>query len=155
MVAGALAIGISLLFRSLTGGPFLPEIASQTLFSLTPGEFESQAVENFGPLAKYSAFIAAIVINFILYGLFGIIADKINAKSKWKGYIGKAFQSSLVAYVILLIISILLITTIQFRTGARTMSSEIGRSSYLREGHKDPQGGRLVSCVYSNRYSSF
>ncbi|MGB8448331.1 MAG: molybdopterin-dependent oxidoreductase [Nitrososphaeraceae archaeon] len=122
IVAGALAIGISLLIRSLTGGPFLPEIASQTLFSLTPGEFESQAVENFGPLAKYSAFIAAIVINFILYGLFGIIADKINAKSKWKGYIGKAFQSSMVAYVILLIISILLITTIQFRTGARTVS---------------------------------
>ena len=57
-----------------------------------------------------------------MYGLFGIIADKINAKSKWKGYIGKAFQSSLVAYVILLIISILLITTIQFRTGARTVS---------------------------------
>ena len=122
MVAGALAIGISLLIRSLTGGPFLPEIASQTLFSLTPGEFESQAVENFGPLAKYSAFIAAIVINFILYGLFGIIADKINAKSKWKGYIGKSFQSSMVAYVILLIISISLITTIQFRTGARTVS---------------------------------
>ena len=57
-----------------------------------------------------------------MYGLFGIIADKINAKSKWKGYIGKAFQSSLVAYVILLIISILLITTIQFGTGARTVS---------------------------------
>ena len=121
IVAGTLAIGISLLIRSLTGGPFLPEIASQTLFSITPGEFESQAVENFGPLAKYSAFIAAIVINFILYGLFGIIADKINAKSKWKGYIGKAFQSSLVAYVILLIISILLITTMQFRTGSRTV----------------------------------
>ena len=118
IVAGALAIGISLLIRSLVGGPFLPELASQTLLSLTPGEFESQAVENFGPLAKYSAFITPIVINFILYGLFGIIADKINAKSKWKGYIGKAFQSSLVAYVILLIISILLITTIQFRTGA-------------------------------------
>lgn len=122
MVTGAIAIGVSLLVRSLTGGPFLPEIASQTLFSLTPGEFESQAVENFGPLAKYSAFIAAIVINFILYGLFGIIADKINAKSKWKGYLGKAFQSSLVAYIILLIISILLINTIQFRTGARTIS---------------------------------
>ena len=59
VVAGALAIGISLLIRSLFGGPFLPELASQTLFSLTPGEFESQAVENFGPLAKYSAFIGS------------------------------------------------------------------------------------------------
>src|SRR4029078_8464092 len=144
MVAGGIAIGISLLIRSLTGGYFLPEIASQTLFSLTPGEFESQAVENFGPLAKYSAFIAAIVINFILYGLFGIIADKINAKSKWKGYLGKAFQSSLVAYVILLIISILLITTIQFRTGARTISIPLLAASLV-----------LPQLVFGFIFSSF
>jgi len=122
IVAGALAIGISLLIRSLAGGPFLPELASQTLFSLTPGEFESQAVENFGPLAKYSAFIAAIVINFILYGLFGILMDKIHNKSKWKTYIGKALQSSLVAYIILFSISILLVTTIQIRTGTRVVA---------------------------------
>src|SRR5437867_39618 len=122
IVAGALAIGVSLLIRLLSGGSFFPELASQTLFSLTPGEFESQAVENFGPLAKYSAFIAAIVINFILYGLFGILVDKIHAKSKWKSYIGKAFQSSIIAYVILLILSILLVTTIQLRTGAIAVS---------------------------------
>ncbi|HEX9319420.1 MAG TPA: hypothetical protein VF884_10840 [Nitrososphaeraceae archaeon] len=122
VVAGALAIGISLLIRSLAGGPFLPELASQTLFSLTPGEFESQAVENFGPLAKYSAFIAAIVLNFILYGLIGILVDKINAKSNWKSYIGKALLPSLVAYVVLFIIFILLVTTIQVRTGANALS---------------------------------
>jgi DMSO/TMAO reductase YedYZ molybdopterin-dependent catalytic subunit len=122
IVSGALAIGISLLIRSLIGGPFLPELASQTLFSLTPGEFESQAVENFGPLAKYSAFIAAILINFILYGFLGILIDKIHAKLKWKSYLGKAFESSIVAYVILLIISILLVSTIQLRTGAVTIS---------------------------------
>ncbi|HEY7108190.1 MAG TPA: molybdopterin-dependent oxidoreductase [Nitrososphaeraceae archaeon] len=122
VVAGALAIGISLLIRSLAGGPFLPELASQTLFALTPGEFESQAVENFGPLAKYSAFIAAIVINFILYGLFGIIAERIYTNSKWKGYIGKALQTSLVAYVILLIISVALIMTIQLRTSSTGVS---------------------------------
>jgi len=122
IVAGALAIGLSLLIRLLSGGSFFPELASQTLFSLTPGEFESQAVENFGPLAKYSAFIAAIVINFILYGVFGILVDKIHAKSKWKSYIGKAFQSSIIAYVILLILSILLVTTIQLRTGAIAVS---------------------------------
>jgi DMSO/TMAO reductase YedYZ molybdopterin-dependent catalytic subunit len=122
IAAGALAIGISLLLRSIFGAAFLPELASQTLFSLTPGEFESQAVESFGPLAKYSAFIAAIVINFILYGLFGLLIDKIHTKSKWKTYIGKAVQSSLVAYAILLIISVTLITTIQLRTGATTIS---------------------------------
>jgi hypothetical protein len=45
--------------RSFAGGPFIPEVASQTLFSLTAGQFESQAVESFGPLAKYSAFTGA------------------------------------------------------------------------------------------------
>jgi hypothetical protein len=122
VAAGALAIAISLLIRSLFGGPFLPELASQTLFSLTPGEFESQAVENFGPLAKYSAFTAAIVINFILYGIFGILIEKIHTKSNWKSYIAKAIQSSLISYIILLVIGILLVTTIQFRTGAKTIS---------------------------------
>ena len=117
IVAGALAIGISLLIRSLVGGPFLPELASQTLFSLTPGEFESQAVENFGPLAKYSAFIAALVINFVLYGLFGILVDKLHSKFPWKGYIGKSLQSALIVYVILLIMAISLLATIQLRSG--------------------------------------
>ncbi|MDQ5869717.1 MAG: molybdopterin-dependent oxidoreductase, partial [Thermoproteota archaeon] len=125
IVAGALAIGISLLIRSLAGGPFIPELASQTLFSLTPGEFESQAVENFGPLAKYSAFVAAIVINFVLYGLFAILVDKIHSKFPWKGYIGKALQSTLVVYVILLIISISLLATIQLRTSGGTVSISV------------------------------
>jgi DMSO/TMAO reductase YedYZ molybdopterin-dependent catalytic subunit len=122
IAAGALAIGISLLIRSLVGGPFLPELASQTLFALTPGEFESQAVENLGPLAKYSAFIAAIVINFILYGLFGILADRIYATSKRKSYFVKALQSSLIAYVILIIISVALLMTVQLRTGTAVVS---------------------------------
>jgi DMSO/TMAO reductase YedYZ molybdopterin-dependent catalytic subunit len=125
IVAGALAISISLLIRSLAGGPFLPELASQTLFSLTPGEFESQAVENFGPLAKYTAFIAAIVMDFILYGLIGILGDQIYVKSKWKSYVRKAFQSSLLAYIILFIVSILLLITIQLRTGTTVFSVSV------------------------------
>src|SRR4029078_304777 len=125
MVAGAIAIGISLLVRSLTGGHFLPEIASQTLFSLTPGEFESQAVENFGPLAKYSAFIAALVINFVLYGLFGILVDKLHNKFPWKGYIGKSLQSALIVYVILLLMAISLLTIIQLRTGGGSISISV------------------------------
>jgi len=60
LAAGAVAIAMSI--RSFAGGSFIPELASQTLFSLTPGQFESQAVENFGPLAKYSAFTGAIII---------------------------------------------------------------------------------------------
>jgi hypothetical protein len=59
---GSVSIGVALLLKSLIGSPFIPELASQTLFSITPGSIESQAVENFGPLAKYSTFIASALI---------------------------------------------------------------------------------------------
>ncbi|MGB6594192.1 MAG: hypothetical protein WBE68_22060, partial [Candidatus Nitrosopolaris sp.] len=116
LAAGAVAIAVSMLMRSFAGGPFIPELASQTLFSLTPGQFESQAVENFGPLAKYSAFTAAIIINFILYGLFAVLITRLHNKFHWKGYLGRARLASVVAYVILLIIAILLVTITEART---------------------------------------
>src|SRR6185436_1141426 len=61
-----------------------------------------------------------------------------------KGYVGKAFQSSLVAYVILLIISILLITTIQFRTSATTISIPLLAASLV-----------LPQLVFGFIFSSF
>ena len=122
IVAGALAIAISLITRSFLGGPFLPELASQTLFSLTPGEFESQAVENFGPLAKYSAFTAAVIVYFVLYGLIGVLVEKIHTRFPFKGYIAKALEASIIAYTILLTISVLLIATLQSRTGTSAIS---------------------------------
>ena len=63
---------VALILRLALSGPFIPEIASQTLFSLTPGSVESQAVGTLGPLAKYSAFIGAIIANLIVYGLSAI-----------------------------------------------------------------------------------
>jgi DMSO/TMAO reductase YedYZ molybdopterin-dependent catalytic subunit len=120
LVAGSISIGVALLLRSFMGLPFIPELASQTLFSITPGAIESQAVENFGPLAKYSAFIASLAINFVLYGIFGIIAEKFHNRYRWDSYIAKAFQSSLVAYIIMAIISVLLLTIIHARLGIST-----------------------------------
>ena len=125
IVAGALAIAISLITRSFLGGPFLPELASQTLFSLTPGEFESQAVENFGPLAKYTAFTAAVIAYFVLYGLIGVLVEKIHTRFPFKGYIAKALQASIIAYTILLTISVLLIATLQSRTGTSAISLSV------------------------------
>ena len=122
LAAGAVAIAISLIIRSFAGGPFIPELASQTLFSLTPGQFESQAVANFGPLAKYSAFAGAIIVNFILYGLFAIWVDRLHKKIHWKGYVGKAILSSVVAYVILLIVTISLVTITEARTHTQPTS---------------------------------
>ena len=122
LAAGAVAIAISLIIRSFAGGPFIPELASQTLFSLTPGQFESQAVANFGPLAKYSAFAGAIIANFILYGLFAIWVDRLQNKLRWKGYVGKAILSSALAYVILLIVTISLVTITEARTHTQPTS---------------------------------
>jgi DMSO/TMAO reductase YedYZ molybdopterin-dependent catalytic subunit len=122
LAAGAVAIAISLIIRSFAGGPFIPELASQTLFSLTPGQVESQAVANFGPLAKYSAFAGAIIVNFILYGLFAIWVDRLHKKIHWKGYVGKAILSSVVAYVILLIVTISLVIITETRTHTQSTS---------------------------------
>ena len=125
LAAGAVAIAVSLLMRSFAGGPFIPEVASQTLFSLTPGQFESRAVESFGPLAKYSAFTGAIIINFILYGLFAVLLTRLHNKFHWKGYLGRAALASVVAYVILLIIVISLVTITE--SGTQTQATSISR----------------------------
>jgi heme/copper-type cytochrome/quinol oxidase subunit 2 len=122
IAAGAVAIAISLLIRSFAGGSFIPELASQTLFSLTPGQFESQAVENFGPLAKYSAFAGAIIIYFILYGLFAVLLIRLHDKLHWEGYVRRAILASVVAYLILLILAITLITITEARTHTQATS---------------------------------
>jgi DMSO/TMAO reductase YedYZ molybdopterin-dependent catalytic subunit len=124
LAAGAVAIAISLLLRLYMGGLFVPELASQTLFSLTPGEVESQAVQTLGPLAKYSSFIGAVIVNIVVYGLIGILlGGKLYNKLPWKGYLGKAIQSSIIAYVILLALSTLLLSlTEATTTGAVSIS---------------------------------
>ena len=125
LAPGAIAIAMSLLIRSYAGGPFIPELASQSLFSLTPGQFESQAVENFGPLAKYSAFTGAIIIYFVLYGLFAILLTRLQNKFQWKGYVQRAALASVVAYIILLILAISLVTITE--AGTHTQAASITR----------------------------
>ena len=110
IAAGAGAVAISLLLRIFIGGIFLPELASQTLFSLTPGQVESQAVESLGPIAKYSAFIGAVIANLVLYGLIGILLTTVQKKSlSLKGYLGNGMRSSLIAFIVLFILGILLL----------------------------------------------
>jgi len=127
LAAGAIAITVSLLLRLFTGGLFIPELASQTLFSLTPGQVESQAVERFGPLAKYSAFIGAIAANLILYGLIGLLVGLLQKKKRLpsKGYVLNAIQSSLVGYIILLMISALLLVLTETNLQAKLDSIKL------------------------------
>jgi len=119
--AGAVAVAVSLIVKEISGGLILPEIASQALFSITPGEFESQAVENFGPLAKYSAFIGSIIANIIAFGIIAIFLDKIFARLKRRGYLVEALLSSLLSYIIFIVIAIILVTLVQSRSGIQVV----------------------------------
>ena len=123
LVVGLVSISISLIFKIFLGGLFLPELASQTLFSLTPGEVESQAIENLGPLAKYSTFIASIIFITIIFGIFGILLDKLFYKfNLLNQYKLKSISSFTLTYGILVIISLILVTIIQLRSGSQTIS---------------------------------
>jgi len=129
LVAGVIAVAVSLLMRLLAGGSFLPEIASQTLFSLTPGQVESRAVETLGPLAKYSALIGAVVANIILYGLISLLSLS-STSYGWlrsNGYIRNAIQSSILAYVIVFLVGALLFALVE--ADVQTKFSSIGMLS--------------------------
>jgi DMSO/TMAO reductase YedYZ molybdopterin-dependent catalytic subunit len=117
VVSGVASIALSLLIKEFGDGLFLPELASQALFSLTPGEFESEATETLGPLAKYSTFIGAIITNILIYGLSAIFLGRIFIKSGITGYFKKVVLSSSILYILLVSIAILLVTTIQARSG--------------------------------------
>ena len=101
LVAGLVSIAISIIIKVFAGGLFLPELASQTLFSLTPGEFESQAIETLGPLAKYSTFIASIIVTAIIFGIFGILLYKLYNKFNFNQYILRFISSFTLTYGIL------------------------------------------------------
>lgn len=116
-MAGAIAVAISLILRLFAEGVFVPEIASLTLFSLTPGEVESQAVQTLGPLAKYSSFIGATLVNIILYGLIGILVGRLYDRLPGKNYLGRAVQSTIIVYVLLLAITSVLLSLTEASAG--------------------------------------
>src|SRR5215208_415109 len=109
LVAGSVALAVSAVFRIIAGGLFIPELASQTLFSLTPGEVESFSVETFGSLAKYAAFTAAIVFNLILYGALAILLYKLYIKLSNKPVIVNLIQLSFIPYFVMVAISAFLL----------------------------------------------
>jgi DMSO/TMAO reductase YedYZ molybdopterin-dependent catalytic subunit len=104
---------------------FIPELASLTLFSLTPGEVESQAVQTLGPLAKYSSFIGATLANIIVYGLIGILVGRLYDRFPWKNYLGKAVLSSIISYVILLILTSILLTLTEASAGPVSLTDVV------------------------------
>ncbi|HZD36852.1 MAG TPA: molybdopterin-dependent oxidoreductase [Nitrososphaeraceae archaeon] len=116
VVAGAIAVSVGIILRLLAGGLFMPEVASLTLFSLTPGEVESQAVQTLGPLAKYSSFIGATLVSIVIHGLIGILVGRLYDRFRWKRYLGKAVQTFAIAYLILLAITSVLLALTEAST---------------------------------------
>jgi hypothetical protein len=106
VTAGAFAIFLSFLLRILFGGLFVPELAAQTLFSVTPGEIESRAVETLGTFAKYSAVVGAIFVNLALYGVLGVLLQSLRPRLAGRGYVARALGFSLLAYLILFLASV-------------------------------------------------
>jgi DMSO/TMAO reductase YedYZ molybdopterin-dependent catalytic subunit len=125
VVAGAIAVSVSIILRLFAGGLFIPEVASLTLFSLTPGEVESQAVQTLGPLAKYSSFIGATVASIIIHGLIGILVGRLYNRLRWKSYLGKAVQTFAIIYVILLAITSVLLALTEASAGRVSFSDVI------------------------------
>jgi DMSO/TMAO reductase YedYZ molybdopterin-dependent catalytic subunit len=121
IIAGGLALTVAAFFRSIAGGLFIPELASQTLFSLTPGQVESFSVETFGSLAKYSAFSGAIILNLAIYGGLGILLHKIYVKLAGKSAVLNLVQLSFIPYFVMAAISAILLQLNELLTG----SSEI------------------------------
>jgi DMSO/TMAO reductase YedYZ molybdopterin-dependent catalytic subunit len=118
-------MAILIIIKVFAGGLSLPELASQTLFSLTPGEFESQAIESLGPLAKYSTFIGSIIVTTIIFGIFGILLDQLYHKFNLNHYILKTISSFALTYGTLVLISLILVTIIQVRSGSQTISIQL------------------------------
>jgi len=109
LAAGGVALALSFFLRIFAGGLFIPELAAQTLFSLTPGAVESQAVEALGSLAKYSAFAGAIAINLFLYGVLGVLLHRTYRKLAQKGYLFNFLHLVLLSYFILFVLALILL----------------------------------------------
>ncbi len=120
LVAGSVALAFSFVLRIFAGGLFVPELAAQTLFSLTPGGIESQSVETLGSLAKYSAFAGATAVNLILYGLLGILLHGTYRRLA-KRYVVNLLQLSILSYSAIFALSIILLKSTELQTQPLTI----------------------------------
>jgi hypothetical protein len=121
IITGGLAVAISFLLRLLLGIVFLPELAAQTLFSLTPGFLESRAVENLGPLAKDSAFVGASIINVLLIALIPYIFERTGRTPK--NWLRRLTFFVLLPYVVMLALGAIFIQIAQVSTQPPSFAS--------------------------------
>lgn len=91
---------ITLAFRIVLNGPFLPEIAAGKIFAAVPGEVESRAVLILGVFAKYLTVLGLATVIAALYGLYSILFIKIGGRLLFTGTVGKGFIFSLPMWLV-------------------------------------------------------
>ncbi len=99
-IGGTILLAITLAFRILLNGPFLPEVAAGKIFATVPGEIESRAVLILGSLAKYLTVLAMAVVLAALYGLYSIFFTKFRGQLPSIGDVGKALVFSLPPWLV-------------------------------------------------------
>lgn len=108
IAAGGAALAASYFLRTFVGGLFVPELAAQVLFSITPGSVESQAISTLGEMAKNLAFVSAVIGSLILYGGIGILIHKTYRRLAPRGHIVNISQFILLPYLVLLAVAVVL-----------------------------------------------
>jgi DMSO/TMAO reductase YedYZ molybdopterin-dependent catalytic subunit len=114
LAAGIACLSLSIFLKLAINGLLLPEIAAQSLISTTSGEIESQAVLTLGPLAKYSTFFGATVINILIFGIFGIFIGKFLQKVSSPNFAHRLILATVIPYAIqiILVIVFMMVTTV-------------------------------------------
>lgn len=107
LAAGVASLALSIFLKLFINVPFVPDVASQGLISITSGEIESQAVLTLGSLAKYSTFIGAILVNIILYSLIGIGLGTLFHQIRKNTFIIRVILSTLISYSILVAVAVI------------------------------------------------
>jgi len=108
IVAGVFTILTSFLLRFTVGGVFIPELASQTLFSLVPGALEAVAVGTLGILAKYLTLGGAVLFNLLLYGVLGHFILERTKNQLERSSLGITVQFTSISYIVALGVAMVL-----------------------------------------------
>jgi DMSO/TMAO reductase YedYZ molybdopterin-dependent catalytic subunit len=121
IAAGGVALAVSYFLRTFAGGFFVPELASQVLFSITPGSVESQAISTLGEMAKNLAFVSAVIGSLILYGGIGILLYKTYRRLASRGHIVNISQFILVPYLVFLVVAVIMSMVTEISTQPLTI----------------------------------
>ncbi|MDA4128917.1 MAG: sulfite oxidase [Thaumarchaeota archaeon] len=121
LAGGSAAVLLSFAFRLLLGVTYLPEMAAQTLFSLTPGFLESRAVETLGPLAKESAFVGASVLLALILGAIPYLVERVGRMPE--GPVPRFALFLLLPYAVMLLPGLVFIQVAQVSTQPSSLAA--------------------------------